>query len=221
MKMLEHPILVRQDKDKSTKITESPCRSVRFVDVEKEREEEKCHNSLFDSRSDFSLEKIFTSTFPNNEGKLGREMECRQKSTLAQQGNSFWSEERSEAYINTMTDAYHHCLKGKNIPSSIEGDMEFYATTNYSKRGLEIFYLEQVRKERRKRRNKHCQCILNAQHNCLQNRLNFSEMSRILRLMSEKLSKPEKKYAKILAAADERVVLEDIKIERMARRSSI
>mmetsp|Transcript_536 Transcript_536/g.809 ORF Transcript_536/g.809 Transcript_536/m.809 type:complete len:223 (+) Transcript_536:54-722(+) len=221
--MLQHPVLAQQLKKESTKTNESTCR-VRFLEVEKERKGKKDDSSAFDSRklskSDYNLEEICTYALFKNGGKEVRELKWRESSLLTQQGNDFWSKKRRQAYINTMTDAYHCCLKGKKIPSSVEGDIEFYATTNYSKRGLETFELDQVRKERRKRRNKHCQCILNAQQNCLHNQLNFNEMSRILRLLSEKLSRPEKKYANILAAVDERVVLEDIKVDRISRRNS-
>lgn len=121
---------------------------------------------------------------------------------LIKEGDTLFPRKKTTSYIHTLTKVYTVALSGKAMSAPLLNDLAFWTSKGHSRRGLEKFVVDEVRVDRMKRRQKLVAAVLFMQDKCYENKMTDDQCTRLMRLTSEKLSKPAACMAIIMGTAD-------------------
>mmetsp|Transcript_21907 Transcript_21907/g.37265 ORF Transcript_21907/g.37265 Transcript_21907/m.37265 type:complete len:270 (-) Transcript_21907:562-1371(-) len=110
---------------------------------------------------------------------------------------------RRNSYRKSLSKAYRLSVKSADLPRNAREDLEFWVNLGDSRRGLEKFILEDMRRDRDKRRDKLVGAVRTAQDRCKERGCPSGQKAEMLRNVSEGSSRHAKRFARVMAIADE------------------
>ena len=106
------------------------------------------------------------------------------------------------SYEKVLLRIYRSCLEGQRHSFADQEKLEHWVSLGHARRGLERYVVDVIAQERSERRFQLQRSIFFVQEKCRNQGLSEVQEAGLIRLASEKLSKPSVAFAKVLAEAD-------------------
>lgn len=118
-------------------------------------------------------------------------------------GDVLWADARKYSYSKCLSKLYR-CSNKKNaeLSSQVKDDFFFWILVGHSRRGLERFVMDDLRKDREQKRCDAFETVLVEQDKCEERHLSIEETERIIHAAYEKQSRGAKKFAELMGEAD-------------------
>lgn len=121
---------------------------------------------------------------------------------LIKEGDASTEDNVKPSYSKVLSQAYNLATSGKDVDKSTLDELTFWIAHGHSRRGLEKFVLDDMRRDVMKRRQRTVAAVLFMQDKCFENNMTEDQSTHLIRAVSERLSLPATRMALVMGAAD-------------------